>query len=484
MMKHTRAAGRQPIRQTLAFCLLALPALAAAQSPAADDVALGLQNDASDAVLPQSLSLNQAISGALATNVQTLLAEARKDEAAGQRVTARSAFLPHLSGVVSQSRRQTNLAAQGFDFGSALDNAPAPAAGLDLNFPTLITYNTFDARAELRQTLFDYSAWQDYQGAKLGERLANAQVAVAREQIATQTELDYVSVLSARQAVTAARADLTQATALLKLAEDQEQVGVATGVDVTRAKARQARARASLAQRQTEVVRAEIQLERTVGLPMNTPLVLTDPLVFRPMPLAPIHSALDQAYAARPEVAMARTRIDQGETQLASARGQRLPKLSLSAAYGASGNTPHDNDEGTYSIGAQLNVPIFSGGAVSGQIHTAASQLEQQRIRYRDTREQVEQDVRTARQTLQTLSAQVRAARANLTLAKDELKRSSDRFQHGVANNLEVVDAQSTLADARNTRISALAEYTRARINLAAAAGRAQQFNLREPMTP
>lgn len=458
------------IRRFAAFGLLTLPLLASAQSTA----------------LPQSLSLSQAINDALANNVQTLLAKARRGEAAGKRVTARSAFLPHLSGVVSQSRRQTNLAAQGFSFGSDTGGASnaAPTAGGGLNFPQLITYNTFDARAKLRQTLFNYSAWEDYKGAKIGQRLANIQVAVAREQVATQAELDYVSVLSTRQAVTAARADLDQATQLLKLANDQEHVGVATGVDVTRAKARRARARATLAQRRTAVTRAEIELARTVGLPMDTPLKLTDPLVFRPMPLPSVGSALNEAYAARPEVAMARGRIDQGRANLASARGQRLPTVSLNAAYGASGNTPHKNSEGTYSVGAQLNIPIFSGGAVSGQIDTAASQLTQQQIRYRDTREQVEQDVRTSRQTLDTLSSQVRAARANLTLAKDELKRSSDRFKHGVANNLEVVDAQSSLADARNQRINALAEYTRARINLAAALGRAQQFNLRKPMTP
>lgn len=465
-----RPAADRRIRQFAGLCLIALPMLAQAQSSAS----------------PQRLSLDQAINDALTNNVQTLLAKARKGEASGKRITARSAFLPHLSGVVSESRRQTNLAAQGFDFGSDFGGAssPAAAAGAAPQFPQLITYNTFDARAKLRQKLFDYSAWQDYKGAKIGERLSQTQVAVAREQVATQAELDYVSVLSARQASTAAQADLDQAEQLLKLAQDQKQVGVATGVDVTRAKARKARAKATLAQRKTSVTRAEIALARTLGLPMDKPLKLTDPLVFRPMPLPAMDQALDQAYASRPEVAMARGRIDQSRTKLASARGERLPTVSLNAAYGASGNTPHENDEGTYSIGAQLNLPIFSGGAISGRIDTAASQLTQQRIHYRDTREQVEQDVRTSRQTLDTLSEQVRSARANLTLAKDELKRSSDRFKHGVANNLEVVDAQSSLADARNTRIHALAEYTRARINLAAALGRAQQFNLRKPMTP
>jgi len=467
---------------SLAACLWPVAAMAQSTDAMPGQSTAVLANQPTAA---RPLSLAEAVNLAVANNVQTLLAQARENEAAGQRVVARSAFLPHLSGVVSQSRRQTNLAAQGFDFGSDLGGATqALPPGVDLNFPTLITYNTFDARAQLRQALFNYSAFQDYKSAKIGEQLADAQVAVAREQVATQAELDYVSVLSSRQAVAAAQADLNQSRELLKLARDQENVGVATGVDVTRANAREARAQAMLAQRRTAVTRDEIQLARTVGLPMDTPLKLTDPLVFRPMPLAPVAAQLDQAYGARAEVAMARTRIDQGGAQLASARGQRLPTVSLNASYGASGNTPTRNDEGTYSVGAQLNVPIFSGGEVSGRIDTAASQLEQQRIRYRDTREQVEQDVRTARETLQTLSAQVRAARANLTLARDELTLSSDRFQHGVANNLEVVDAQSSLADARNTRINALAEYTRARINLAAALGRAQQFNLREPMTP
>ncbi|MDA3919061.1 MAG: TolC family protein [Salinisphaera sp.] len=433
---------------------------------------------------PRPLSLAEAIHDALATNVQTLLARARKDEAAGRRVTARSAFLPHLSGVVGESRHRTNLAAQGFSFNSDVAGAGAAGGGIGLNFPTLITYNTFDARARLRQTLFDYSAWQDYKSAKIGEKAAGAEISVAREQVATQAELDYVAVLAARESVTAALADLHLAGQLLKLARDQEHVGVATGVDVTRARARQARAKATLAQRQTDVVRTEIQLARTVGLPMDTPLKLTDPLVFRPMPLPPAGPAIKEALAVRPEIALARIRIDQRQTQLASARGERLPTLSLGADYGASGNTPQRHDEDTYSVGAQLNIPIFDGGAIAGHIDTAASQLDQQRIRYRDTREQIEQDVRTSRQTMHTLSAQVRAARASLTLAKDELRRSSDRFQHGVADNLELVDAQSSLADARNTRINALAEYTRARINLAAALGRAQQFNLREPMTP
>lgn len=433
----------------------------------------------------RSLSLTEAVNDALSNNTRALLARAKQDETAGKRVSARAAFLPHISGKVSESRRQTNLAAQGFDFGS--DIGPQAGAAIDnlgLNFPTTVTYNNFDARAKLRQTLFDYSAWQKYQGAKLGEKVAAGKLAVAREQVASQAELDYVSALSAQRAVTAAKANVKQAETLLKLARDQRHVGVATGVDVTRARARLARDKAGLAQRQTQSKRAAIRLARTVGLPLGSKLKLTDPLVFRPKPLGPANAAIDTALADRPEIKVARTRISRGRRQVASARGQRLPTLSLEADYGASGNTPDTNNRPTYAIGASLSLPIFAGGKIAGQVDSAASQLDQQRIRFRDTRDQIEQDVRTSRQTLETLAQRVHAARSNLTLAKQELKRSRDRFAHGVSDNVEVTDAQSSLADARNSRIDALAEYTRARINLASALGRSQQFSLTQPVTP
>lgn len=431
----------------------------------------------------RSLSLEQAVNDALATNVNTLLARAREDEATGQRVSARSAFLPHVSGQISESRQKTNLAAQGFAFGSDI-GPQSGAAGGGLNFPSTVTYNNFDARAKLRQTLFNYSAWQDYQGAKLGEQVAADQLAVAREQVATRTELDYVQALSTRRAVAAAKANIKQAKTLLKLARDQAHVGMATGVDVTRARARLARDEADLAQRETERTRAEIKLARSAGLPLDSDLKLTDPLVFRPLPLGPAHSAINTALTDRPEIAVARTRIARGQRHLASARGQRLPTLSVEADYGASGNTPYQNDRPTYAIGASLSLPIFAGGRISGQIDAAASQLDQQRIRFHNTRQQIEQDVRTSRQTLETLSQRVRAARASLTLAKQELSRAQDRFAHGVGDNIEVVNAQSNLADARNSRIDALAAYTRARINLAAALGHARQFSLTQPETP
>lgn len=443
-------------------------------------------DDAETFTLPaaaEPLSLQQAIDDALTHNVQALLAEARRGEAAGERKQARAAFLPHLSGKVSQSRRQNNLAAQGLDIQSQLEELGPAAQNADISFPGVITYNSFDARAELRQNLFDYGALQQYRSAKIGERVAADQLALAREQVASSAALDYVSALAARATVDARRADLDLAERLSELAIHQEEVGVGTGVDVTRAQTREARARARLAQARTDRTRTEIALARTIGLPLDAPLSLSDTLQYTPAAL-PGQADIAGALGERAEIRIAQARISQREHQLAGARGARLPTVSVAASYGESGNTYDENVEDTYTIGAQIEVPIFDGGAISGRIDSAASRLEQQRIQYRDTREQVEQDVRLARRTLATLAEQVTAAQSALDLAERELTLSRDRFSEGISDNVEVIDAQASLADARNTRVAALADYTRARINLAAARGRASRFSLYEPTTP
>ncbi len=459
--------ARIPVRRVSVRRLaLILIVMSAGGAPVAAPAAPGAK--------PRLLSLRAAINDALATNVQTRVAKAGQSQAAGHRITARSAFLPHLSADVTQARQRVNLAAEGLDLNKDLNfNLPG--------FSPLITYNSFQARAELRQKVFDYSAWERYQGAKIGEGADTAKLALARQQVASKAERDYVSALAARATVSAARADLKLADRLLKLARDQAHVGMATGVDITRAATRVARTQARLAQTKTERTRAVLQLERTTGLPLDTPLTLSDRLSYRSIALRDVHAVLARALADRAEIRLAKARIRRGEKQLAAAHGERLPKLSLRAAYGTAGNTLTQNDDGTYRVGARLSLPIFDGGAIHGDIETATAALDAQRSRYRDTRRQVEQDVRMARRALVTLGERVHAARSGLKLAKLELKRARDRFAKGVGDNVAVIDAQSALADARKTRINALAEHARARINLAAALGRAPQFDLQQP---
>ena len=144
--------------------------------------------------------------------------------------------------------------------------------------------------------------------------------------------------------------------------------------------------------------------------------------------------------------------------------------------YGVSGITPTKTDLPTRRAAVQLNVPIFNGGLTQGRIAVAASQQRQSELELSSTRGQIEEDVRLAFATLRTTAEGVRAADKALELAQRELEMSRDRFRAGVADNLEVVSAQTALAEARAAQVTALAQYNATRLNLAAALGHAQAF--------
>lgn len=414
----------------------------------------------------RSLSMAQAIEAALHNNADVLLAAARSGDAAGRLAQARAALLPHLSAEVSQSRQRVNLAAQGISFPG---------------IPTLNTYNSFQARLQLRQTLFDLSAWETLQSAQQARAAAAAREAVARELVAARTALSYVHGLRARQAVSAALSDLELAKRLQALARHQHEVGLASGVDVARARTRVARQQARIASARTSLVQARLQLARVTGLPMGQALVQTGDLVLPDKPLPAVDAAIATAMKQRPELVLAQLMLGAKQNALDAARAQRWPSVQLFGAYGNAGNTPDQRIEQTYRIGARIEIPIFSGGVIAGRIDSAGSRLAQARIRLRDTRTQIEQDVRLSLRTLESTSRQIEAALANRDLARRELELARDRFAAGVTNNIEVINAQTALANARARLIAARAQHARARVNLAAALGTAASLDLSTP---
>jgi outer membrane protein TolC len=121
-------------------------------------------------------------------------------------------------------------------------------------------------------------------------------------------------------------------------------------------------------------------------------------------------------------------------------------------------------------------VPIFNGGLTQGRLTVATSREHEAELQLGNVRGQVEQDVRLAISTLRTTVERVRAADEAVRLAERELEMSRDRFRAGVADNLEVINAQTSLANARAAQVQALAIYNAARLNLAAALGRAEAF--------
>ncbi|MEE8606653.1 MAG: TolC family protein, partial [Nitrospiraceae bacterium] len=280
----------------------------------------------------------------------------------------------------------------------------------------------------------------------------------------------YVEALRAEAAVQAAEANLGLNQQLLKLAQDRKSAGLATALDVTRAQVQLENEHQRLLVAQNERERAKLNLIRAIGIDFDVRLVLTDELTLAEVKRQSPQEALVVARANRVELTAQKRRERLAELTLSSVTSERRPSLAFNGDYGFIGNS-FDESFATYSGAVVLSVPVFDGGQREGRIAESRSQVRQEQIRMKDVSDQITLEVRDALLTLASTQRQVGVAREGLRLAFRELDLSRERFAVGVADNLEVTNAQTSIARARDNVIEALSNFNAARINLAHALG-------------
>jgi len=265
---------------------------------------------------------------------------------------------------------------------------------------------------------------------------------------------------------------------LLDLAQNRREAGVATGIDVARAETRLANQQVQLAQAQTNLDSARLGLLRVAGAPLSSQLSLTEEMRFAPELPPDREQTIQRALADRIELKTAQEQLRIAEAQRKAALAGWAPSVSVFGDYGSSGLKVNEVDLPTRSIGVRVDVPLFNGGRTRSEAQVAASRQRQAEMQLNDLRAAVEKDVRQALDNLATREEQVKAAQKAVTLAERELNLAQDRFRNGVADNIEVVNAQTAVENARQVLVSSLAQFNVARLNLAVASGHAEDFRL------
>jgi outer membrane protein TolC len=125
----------------------------------------------------------------------------------------------------------------------------------------------------------------------------------------------------------------------------------------------------------------------------------------------------------------------------------------------------------TYNYQATFDVPIFTGGRTHAEIVKSDLQLKVLDEQKADLRNQISLDVKTALLNLRSARNQVEVANLGVHLAKEEVDQARDRFNAGVANNIEVIQAQDALARANDNQIAALYRFNQARADYARSVG-------------
>jgi len=407
------------------------------------------------------LTVTDILQRALEHNLGVLLSEETLSHAGGARRVALSQLLPNVSARLAELRRRDNLEAFGF----------SPST---FGLPRVIgPFNTFDARVYLSQSLIDLRATNETRAENHNVEAARFSYKSARDLVVLVAANAYLEALAADARAQSTRAQLDTSQALFTQAQDLKQGGIVAGIDVVRAEVRLNTDRQRVTASQNDLEKARLQLARIIGLPVGQPFVVSAQLPNVPVPDMSLEQALDQAYKARPDYLASLERVKAAEASRAAAFSEQLPSVRVNADYGALGLKASDT-VGTYTLAGSLNIPIFQGGRTQGRIAQADSDLRQRRAEAEDMRAQIYYDVRSAFLDLQATGEQLQVATRLRDLASQELTQARDRFAAGIANNIEVIQAQQSVAGADEQYIDAMLGFDVAKAVLARSLGDAE----------
>jgi len=408
------------------------------------------------------LSLSDVLKRAQENSLLIRVARRQVQEAAGRKQQADADLLPNVSlGGAQMKVFRENLDSLGFPGGGNLG-----------------PLKTFDARAQLVQRVFDLSALSRHQAGVVELKIANFENDLALQQVTLTAAMAYLEVLHSQERLGAIAKDKVLAQELLTLASHQFEEGIAAKIDVTRAKTRLAQEEYLYQETQLNVDRANLQLQRITSLPLGKPLELNDRMKFSQEPILSLQEAIDKAQEERIEIKISGQKVQYAKYKMQEARNQNFPQISLVGDIGRAGSDISKKTNEVSEIGFKVKVPVFEGGRIAGEVKEAAGKKEEEEMIRDDTKIQVEEDVRLAFKTLNSSKQQVLAAEQTLILAEEEVSLAKNQLISGISDNLELITAQTKLADAREAYTAALTQYHVARMNYYSAIGHIERFHL------
>ena len=419
------------------------------------------------------LSFKEAIDRGLRNNLGLLLSGDQTIAARGERWKELSNLLPNVDARIQENVQTESLAALGLT--KVFRSSSSSRSGFPSTFSAVIgPFNFFDARANASQSLFNFKNIEKTRAANESLKSAQYSYKDARELVVLAVGNAYLLAIASSARIETTEAQLKNARALYDKAVDQQKAGLSPAIDTLRSQVELQTRQQQLIQARNDFAKQLLSLARTIGLPPGQRFALTEKAPYQSLSLLPLDMYLQRAYAARSDYQAALAQVRSAELSRRAASAGRYPSLDLGANYGDIGVTPaHSN--GTWQLNGSLNIPIFTGGKVHSDVLEAEAQLKQARSQLGDLRGRIDFEVRAALLDLDAAAQQVEVARSAVDLAEQALAQSQDRFSAGVADNLEVVQAQESVATAHESYIQSLYGHNLAKIELARAIGDAEE---------
>lgn len=408
------------------------------------------------------LTLSQAVQMALRQNPLVQIAHLEVAASREDQSIARSALLPQARLQLTEAATRRNLEAF---IGRRLPGMPQHAG----------PFQTFQAGPSFSTPVFDLTLWRRWQAA--GKRLdgTHAREVTVREQTTLLVVSQYLGSLRAAAGVGAAQSRVELARALYDQAVELQAEGISTALDTLRANVELQNERQRLIVAETARKTSLYGLAQLLSLEPEENLELEDEKKFFETPDFTLEEGVESAYAQRPELQTLLARESALGLEKGAASAERLPKIIAGGNWAYQG-TSASSSIPAYQYQATLEVPLFTGGRIRAENTKATLELGKISRQIEDLKSRIALDVKTAVDQFEASRHEVEVANVGLQLAQQEVEQARERFQAGVANNIEVITAQDALARASDNQIGALYNYNQARANLAHAMGQMENL--------
>ena len=404
------------------------------------------------------LTLDQAVALAIKQNPTAQIAVITAAESREDKNISRAALLPEADLGVKDEVQRVNLEAQ---FGGK--KIPG--------FPEHVgPYQVFSAGPTFGGPVFDLSLWEKYRAAGSTANASKATSLSTREQVILLVVSQYIGTLRAVATVQASQSRVDLAQALYDQAADLQKEGVGTGIDTLRANVELQNEKQRLIEAHNDRDTSLFGLSKLLNLDPRQPLELADALSFFDTPQPEVETSIEAALAQRQEWKSMEEQLKAAGAEKKASQASRLPSLRFDGNWAYLG-TSTSTGIPTYTYAASVNMPLFTGGRIHAEIVRAGLEIKKLQEQQDDLRNQISLDVKTALLNLQSARNEVEVANLGVQLSREEVDQARDRFKAGVANNIEVIQAQDSLARANDNQIAALYRFNQARADLARSVG-------------
>lgn len=426
--------------------------------------------------ISRPLALTDALNVALQQNSGLQKAKADLEAAYGVVIQTRAVALPAI-GVTGRYTKTERQDIESFPGGGGGTNSPGTNGG-----GGFAQFNqSWNTRVQITQSIYEGGRIRSaLRSAKLTQQQAvlNYQSAVADTLLAVRVA--YYDTLVAEQEIIVNEASVNLLTKELEDQQHRFEAGTVPKFNVLRAEVAVANARPALIRARNAYRIGKNNLVNLLGIELprdvweNVPLQLADKLAAEPYSVE-LPAAVSQALARRTELAA----LQKGEALqregIVTAKAGYKPSVQAFAGYEVHNRLfattdPSDTLHG-WLIGGQLSWNIFSGAETQGKIIQARALYERSKADVDDRARQIELEVRTAYSSFIEAKEVLESQEKVQEQADEALRLARARAEAGTGTQLDVLDAETSLTQARTTQVQALHDYAVARAKLERAIG-------------